>query len=380
MKYAIKILSIILVLFSCNSEPKKEEPAQKQMAFGAVAPEISYMPNGDTVVWTQTTKTFSYPVWTKTIKPKATTTTPVPVPTGTKYLSLAVSGPLDYSGKSNVIIENKRITNASGVALKLYSGANNITIRNCFFDGATGELVELENATNITIENCLFARGLAGVYAVGSKGIIIRNCQFVNMRARYVNGGFAGRGVFAQFNSCSDMQVIDCKGENFQNESDPEDMISFFSSSNGVVKNNIFRGGGPSTSGGGIIMGDNGGNNVVAENNTLMNPGQYGMAIAGGTNMKILNNKIYSEKLPWSNNPLYVWAQGNQVGISNNATITGNRVNWTDKNGSINNGWNAGNIANTVWQAPTTITLAEMNMPAHLITFVTEAELLTIRK
>lgn len=313
---------------------------------------------------------------------------PVPVPGKVNYMTLPLSGPLDYSGRSNQIIENKRITNAGDVAVKLYNGANNIIIRNCFFDGGVKELVELENASNITIENCLFARGLAGVYAVASRNIIIRNCQFINMRIRRKSdGSFDGRGVFIQMNSSSDIQITDIKGENFAGESDAEDMISFFKSSNGLVKNVMVRGcatSTTSTSGGGIIIGDNGGDNVTVDGATLLTPGQYGCAVAGGTNMKLLNLKIYSEKNAVSNNPLYVWNQNrdssNNLIPMANITVRGNRVHWIDKNGAVNNGWNAGNGTNIIFESPTDITLAEMNVPAHLIDFVTPTELLTIRK
>lgn len=307
------------------------------------------------------------------------TVNPAVPPTG--YLNLPASGPLDLSGRSNLIIEGMSFKNITGVAIKLYGGANNITIRNCLFDGATGVIIELENATNITVENCILANGWSGVYALGSTGIKVINNQFVNMRIRRKSdGSFNGLGNFMQFNSCSDIQVLNNKGENFP-EADPEDMISFFQSSNGLVKGNIFRGNPTSTwstSGGGIIAGDYGGRNVTLEDNTLMTPGNYGMAIAGGDNMKVLNNKIFSARNAISNNPLYVWAQ--QGAACSNITVTGNRVSWIDKNGSVNNGWNAGNCSNTIFQSPTSITIAEMNVPAHLIDKVTPTELLTIRQ
>lgn len=295
------------------------------------------------------------------------------------YMNLPVSAPLDLSGKSNVVVENKRFVDAPSIAIKMYNGANNITIRNCTFDGAAQELVELENAFNITIENCLFAKGYSGVYAVGSKNVKIINCQFVNMRIKWINGQFQGKGQFVQMNGCSDILVENCKGENFP-EADPEDMISFYKSSNAVVRNNIFRGNPTSSwsnSGGGIIAGDNGGDNILIENNTVMTPGNYGIAIAGGNNNRVLNNKIYSERNAVSNNPLYVWAQAGAA--CGSITVTGNRVYWIDKNGARNNGWNAGNCSNTIFQAPTNITLAEMGVPVHLIDFITPAELLIIR-
>lgn len=422
MKYSLRLIIVILILFGCNNEPKQAkttstvfdtiipqktlppfqivaEPQRLQArAIGDPVLEtvITYTPrllNGktvyDTVVTTktQTTKSvvtnYSYPEWSSVTKPfKETTTVPPvqPPTTGVKFLELPIIGPQDFSGKSGLVFENKRIVNAPGVAFKLYSGANNITIRNCFFDGAAGVLVELENASNITIENCLFADGYSGVYAAGSSNIKVINCQFVNMRIqRSSTGAFIRLGNMMQFNSCGDIQVLDNKGENFP-EADPEDMISFYRSSNGLVKNNVFRGNPTatwSTSGGGIIAGDYGGNNVILEDNTLMTPGNYGMAIAGGTNMIIRNNKIFSARNAISNNPLYVWAQ--QGAVCGTITVTNNRVSWIDKNGVVNNGWNAGNCSNTIFQAPTSITFAEMGVPTHLIDKITPAELLIVR-
>lgn len=343
----------------------------------------------DTTTSTTTTSTVPPTTTTTTTKAPTTTTTTTKAPTTTttttvsgkiNYLALPLSGAMDLSGQSNVIVENKRFRNINGVSLKLYSGANNIIIRNCFFDGSTAELVELEDANNITIENCLFARGLAGVYAVGSTNVKVINCQFVNMKIRYVNGNFAGRGVFVQMNSSSYGEVINCRGENFAGESDPEDMVSCYGgSSNITIRGNMFRGGGPSTSGGGIIVGDTGGSNNIAENNVLKNPGQYGMAVAGGTNNKILNNKIWSDQFPWSNNPLYVANYSGSIGCSD-ITVLGNKVRWIDKNGNLNNGWNSGDCSNTNYPPNASLTLSELGMPDHLITFVTPSELLTIRK
>lgn len=293
------------------------------------------------------------------------------------FMQLEVVGVQDFSGKSGIRFENKRIRNAQDVTIKMYNGAHDIIIMNCFFDGSLKELLETENAYNIRIENCLFARGYTGVYNVASRGIKVINCQFVNMRMR-ADG--ATRGQFAQFNSCSEVEISGCKGENFIGESNPEDQVSLYNASNGIVRNNMFRGGGPSQSGGGIMLGDNGGTNNLAELNTLVNPGRYGMAIAGGNNNRILNNKIFSTQNAWSADPLYVWAQGNQVGASSNATVTGNKGNWINRSGSKATGWNSGNIPNTNWQPLADMPLSEAGVPTHLIDMVTPAELLTIRK
>ncbi len=312
-----------------------------------------------------------------TSSPLSVTTLTPPPPS--PILTLTLSGAKTITSQSNVIIENLRFENITGVAINIFS-SNNITIRNCFINRATLEAISVENSNNIIVENCLIIGAEAGVYVLKSQVIKVRNNQFVNMRMRPNES----RGQFVQFNEVTGSGNIieNNKGENFAGESNPEDLISLYKSSGTsgsvlTVRNNMFRGGGPSTSGSGIVAGDNGGNYVLVDNNTLLDPGQAGIAVAGGRNITVSNNKIYARQQPWTNNPLYVWNQSTTT--CSNITVKTNRVNWTDKNGVFNNGWNAGNCSNTSWAYPTTITLAEMNVPAHLITFVTEAELLQLR-
>jgi parallel beta-helix repeat protein len=322
------------------------------------------------------------PTQPTTPEPAPTTPTPTPTtPSGTvKFLSLPSSGAKNISGQSNVVIENLRFENISGNPLYI-KGSNNITIRNCFFNKATMEAIVIENSSNVKVENCLFNGVTTGVYALGSQSIKVDNNQFVNVRQR--SGG--GRGQFVQFNGVSGAgnSVSNNKGENFLGESDPEDLISLFKSSGTAsspiaVRNNMFRGGGPSASGGGIMSGDYGGSYQIVENNTLLDPGQYGIAAAGGSNISLLNNKIFAKQQPFTNNPLYVWAQ--QGASCSNITVKGNRVTWTDKSGSKNNGWNAGNCGGTSFEYPAAISLSEMNVPSHLITMITPTELSQIRK
>lgn len=301
---------------------------------------------------------------------------PVPVPGG-KYLTLPVSAKKDISGQSNLVIENLRFEKIDGNAIRA-GGCNNITIRNCFFNGSTLEAVDLENSSNVTVENCLFARVITGVYALNCQNIKVNNNQAVNVTR---NAG-GGRGQLAQFNSVhgTSNEIINNRSQAWPGEGNgPEDHISLYKSSNVVVRGNILVGGGPSDSGSGIMTGDNGGDNQLVENNTILNTGNAGIGVASGTNIRVLNNKIYSIQTSVSNNPLYVWNQS--ATPCGNITVQGNFVNWTDKGGGKNNGWNGGGCDSPYNPAENkTITLAEMGVPSHLITFVTEAELLTIRK
>lgn len=305
---------------------------------------------------------------------------PTPTPTTINYLALPKTGSKFIYQQSNVVIENLQFENSDSISIYIKKSSN-IIVRNCFFNKSMLEAINVETSSNITIENCLFNNAQSGVYVMKSQAIKIINNQFVNVRKRKDGS----RGQFVQFNQVSgEGNIIENnKGENFLNESNPEDLISLYQSygtaaSPILVRNNIFRGGGPSTSGGGIMTGDLGGSYLHVENNTLIDPGQYGIATAGGTNITILNNKIYGRQQSFTNNPLYIWAQTGIV--CSNINVKGNKVNWTDSTGYKNMGWNSGNCASTLWEPPVVVSLEEINVPAHLITFITPAELVQIRK
>ena len=140
-------------------------------------------------------------------------------------------------------------------------------------------------------------------------------------------------------------------GENILGQSHPEDEISLYMC-NGTAQDpiqvvgNWIRGGGPSGSGGGIMTGDMGGSYILVQDNILINPGQYGITIASGHHITIKNNKIYSKKLPFSNVGLSAYRQYPIDTYAN--TISDNEVNFTNKDGVLNNMWNAGNAGDVL--------------------------------
>lgn len=341
-----------------------------------------------TAIGSTTTTTTKASTTTTTTKAATTTTTtkaPSTTTTTTKmsssYLTLPLSSARDLSGQSNIVIENLRFENVSGIALKIHNGSN-ITIRNCFFNKAGLEAIDIQQSSNITVTNCLFNGVETCVYALDSQGIKVNNNQFVNVRKRPDNS----RGQFVQFNSCGGAgnEIIGNRGENFAGESNPEDLISMYASS-GIpsswiqIKNNVFRGGGPSTSGGGIMLGDGAGQYLLADGNILLDPGQYGMAASGGNNIQISNNKIFAKQAPYTNIALYV-ANYSGSPCGTNIIVKTNRASWINKDGVSNVAWNSGDCGNIIFENPTPITQSELGIPAHLITFVTPEELLNIRK
>jgi hypothetical protein len=98
----------------------------------------------------------------------------------------------------------------------------------------------------------------------------------------------SSRGQFVQFDhgSGAGNEIAWNRGVDEEGASNAEDIVNMFMSNGTVdrpinIHNNCFSGGGPSQSGGGILLGDGGGSYQIAQDNVLINPGQYGVAIAG---------------------------------------------------------------------------------------------------
>jgi len=295
----------------------------------------------------------------------------------------------NVSGSSFATVSKSKYIVSKPITL---NGAHNITIRGDSINGGTVPCITLNNCSNIRITHCklinsktlgIYVTGCSyihidssfvgnvstGVYAVNSKSIQVQDNQMKNMQGPYP------RGAFVQFDNVSggDNRVKGNKLENILGQSYPEDAISMYKSNglptdNIYITNNWIRGGGPSKSGGGIMLGDNGGSYQVAESNILVNPGQYGMAVSGGTHMQIVANEIYAKAQSFTNVGLYYW---NQSGLpSSSITISNNKVNFTSGMYGINNSYiGAGNATPTGWS--TNIWNASINasiLPTTIIT------------
>ena len=257
---------------------------------------------------------------------------------GGKYTD---SSPIVLDGVSNQTISGLKISNSTGHCIKL-SNCSNITIQNCKLGPSTGEGVFLSNCKNITVTNCSMESVESGVVADVGSGIKVLNNDVKNVQ------GPMPRGQMVQFGNVTGTgnSISYNVGENISGQSYPEDEISLFMS-NGTASDpikilgNWIRGGGPSTSGGGIMTGDEGGSFVLVQDNILVNPGQYGITISSGNNITIQNNKIFSTQQPFSNIGLSAYKQYPIATFSN--TIMNNEVNFTNKDGALNNMWDAGN-------------------------------------
>ena len=206
--------------------------------------------------------------------------------------------------------------------------------------------IHLYQCSNIIVDHNYITDVSTAVYVQQTKygGIVIKNNEFLNMR------GPLPRGQFVQFDHVNGAGcfISDNRCENEPGKSNAEDAISLYMS-NGTaaspitVKGNLIRGGGPSKTGGGIALGDAGGSYQLVENNILVDPGQYGIGIAGGTNMQVLSNKIYARKNAFTNVGISVWNQYERTSSCAVIVVSGNQVNWTNAKGAANHAWNSGN-------------------------------------
>jgi hypothetical protein len=248
--------------------------------------------------------------------PVAPAVAPAPPPPATNAWSVAfgsrpASGPISLTNCRDVVIENKTFRDL---------GADVISIR-------------LDGCTNVTIRAVDFINVAEGVYARNSTNITIVDSRYSNILGPHERDGH-NRGNFVQFDGVNGGLIDHNKGKG----GDTEDVVSLHQSSGVVVEDNQFEGTNwTSTSGSGIAIGDGGGSNNVARRNVLLNIGQVGVYIAGGTNNRIESNVIYGEPRLNSNVGMYVW---NQSGAAcSGAAVVSNRVRFWKADGTFSPWW-----------------------------------------
>lgn len=284
---------------------------------------------------------------------------------GPRVTSFLSSGPIVVN--SGDIVRGLWVTRTSGTGpcITIANGATNWVIEDCKIgpnsDAAdTGTGISGLNNSNGTINNNLFDDIASSFYAVTCTGGIKFHHNY-NTRIRGPNFASGGaRGQMVQFNACTGpnnkimYNISDQTSPGYLNG--PEDHINLYASTGTagspiLVKYNKLRGGGPSPSGGGIVAGDHAGAYVTIDSNILINPGQYGVAVSGGNNHQLLNNKVFGQAFPWSNIGMFIWVYQNPALPPEPACfaniITGNRVNWVNSSGAANNFWDPGTCTGT---------------------------------
>jgi parallel beta-helix repeat protein len=252
--------------------------------------------------------------------------------------SSPAGSPIAINGRSNFTLSNLTIVGGSVPCIKL-TNCSNVYITACVLNASTDVGILLDNCTNVTIEKNNIFNVAAGIVATNCPGNInIFTNQMGNMQ------GQSHGGAFVQFINVTgtNNNISYNKLQNVFGQSNTEHAIDI-ASSNGAssspitIDQNWIRGGGPNNSGGGIMLGDGGGSNQIAKNNILADPGQFGLAIAGGSSISLINNTVYAKQQSFTNVGLYVWGQGGHT-ISN-STVSGNQINFTNSSGYANGNW-----------------------------------------
>lgn len=236
------------------------------------------------------------------------------------FLTRPVSGPIRLNGCNDVVIENRTFKDL----------------------GPDVEAIHLENCHRVTIRDNDFARVAQAITAVNSTDIRVEWNRYLDILGPHPRVGLH-RANFVQFDKVHGGYIGNNKGRG----GDTEDIVNLHASDGTpteplYVEDNHFEGTNwTSASGSGIALGDGGSAHTIARNNILLNPGQVGIFIAGGTDNAILNNVVYGEQRPLSNVGLYVWNQSGSA--CSGHEVRGNRVRWYGAEGEASPAWDAGN-------------------------------------
>jgi hypothetical protein len=259
----------------------------------------------------------------------------------------ATSGPTPTDPSSTAFGSRPR----SG-AITLQDCRDQVISNKTFKDlGANVIAIKLVRCDNVTIQAVDFENVAEGVYAVDSTNIRVIDSRYRNIVGPHERAGL-NRANFVQFNNVNGGLIDNNKGIG----GDTEDVVSLYASSRIVVEDNAFQGTNwHSTSSSGIAIGDGGGSDNIARRNKLLNIGQVGIFIAGGTNNKILDNVIYGEQRPGSNVGIYV--SNYSGGSCSGHTVWGNRVLFRNADGVLNGYWQGSGCGTVTksgndWAAP----------------------------
>jgi len=309
---------------------------------------------------------------------------PVTVPTtgvGPDGGALTVTAPVNLSGVSNRTYDHVKISNPNGPCI-VAAGGSNIKITNSEIGPCKGHGIYLTGGSSYTISNNYvhdtwnniaieFASNVSVIRNIldkGSSGVYGQRVQGFRVERNEINNqlGPHPEGQAVQFNSVSGAgNTIKCNtirndvywgtpphvgipvtGADVRNE----DKINTFGSSGTpdspiLIAGNKILGGGSSPSGTGINVGDTfdgpGAYTDVFEN-IVVNPGQAGIALSGGTRMRFRNNKVFGAKAAYTNVGITAWKAYGDGHPCVDIEVTGNKVNWFNRDGAPTPNWGDG--------------------------------------
>lgn len=267
---------------------------------------------------------------------------------------------LKHSGqiiaKTGDTITGLNISNLEGPCIIVQNSTNVTITKNrigpCGKDPNYQVGVFVNQSHTLQITNNFFEEISSALYALDNE---IGKLIFAGNYATKIKGPFP-RGQLAQLNKYSGPDIIlSCNISdqliggylNIDGRGGPEDHINIYKSSGTTLSpikiiNNKIRGGGSPT-GGGILAVDGGeGGNILIKDNILVDPGQYGIAIASGMNIEIDENKIYGNQNAWTNVGIYIWNQAKKS-LCSDHKVTNNKIKYINKKGLSNPYWDSKN-------------------------------------
>ena len=242
------------------------------------------------------------------------------------------SGPIVITGKSDLDIRNLSISNPNGPCI-FVRRSSNIRILNSRIGPCKDQAIRIDQVDGIAVIHNTIRQSAKGVYAHRSSGVLVARNDFTN----------TGRNL-VQFDKVNGpgSKISRNLGVSTNGNPKTEDLISIYRS-NGTSSSpiriyyNRLKGGGRSRSGSGIMLGDEGGSHQIAAHNTLVEPGQTGIGVAGGQRIRVFRNRVVQGTLPWSNVGLYVWNQSDEP--CSGVRVDHNQVSWLNKAGQPSSYW-----------------------------------------
>jgi hypothetical protein len=250
-----------------------------------------------------------------------------------------------FSGTAkNIIIQGVTLRNYVDNGIHFRSGENITINRIRVYDSGTGTgerngAMRFERVIGLNVLNSHLQRVTSGILPSYSEGpIIISGNSGVNVGRNFIQlDKVTGAGIEIKNN------VMERQGDFLRDGADDVvDWISIFRSEGTPdspihVFRNRAKGHGFDTTGSFIMLGDDGGRYQLAEENIGVNPGQVGVGIAGGENIMVKENIMFSDESDFSNVAFYS-ADYSTPNPCYNHAIVGNRSYWTSNNRQ-NNVW-----------------------------------------
>ena len=205
-------------------------------------------------------------------------------------------------------------------------GCDGIVIQGLTFQdlGPGVEAIRLEKCNGVTIRGNDFARVSQAITILDSTDVRIEWNRYQDILGPHDRDPNLHRANFVQLVNVNHGNIRKNKGKG----GDTEDIISLWRSGGTaedplIVEDNHFEGTDwVSDSGSGIALGDSTSSHSIARNNILLNPGQAGIFIAGGTDHQIIGNIIYGMQRPNSNVGVYVWNQSEDRPAQTTSSVT----------------------------------------------------------